>query len=226
MDAAKEYVQSIEDTLMDPEALIEDVIGVNLTEEVERVIEENFPTIPTVEQLENIDINFSGYIPMLDITGPFAFFPSHCYPSGASLDEDEKGMNEATQYISPVIAYVKTGASIEEDIITQLKSLFKFQKDLAGSIATLDILGVVGGLTGTEGLLDGASLADFDFSQAVTAYAREDEVKGLADQFSNRFNVNVTDYVDEASQEFLADGYDFFDQTASLGNFTFKEFAT
>lgn len=117
MDAAKEYVQSIEDTLMDPEALIEDVIGVNLTEEVERVIEENFPTIPTVEQLENIDVSFSGYIPMLDITGPFAFFPSHCYPSGASLDEDEKGMNEATQYTSPVIAYVKTGASIEQDII-------------------------------------------------------------------------------------------------------------
>ena len=49
VDAAKAYVQSIEDTLMDPEALIEDVIGVNLTEEVERVIEENFPTIPTVE---------------------------------------------------------------------------------------------------------------------------------------------------------------------------------
>ena len=60
----------------------------------------------------------------------------------------------------------------------------------------------------------------------MTAYAREDEVKGLADQFSNRFGVNVTEYVDEASQEFLKDGSNFFDQTASLGNFTFKEFAT
>ena len=92
---------------------------------------------------------------MLDITGPFAFFPSHCYPSGASLDDDEKGMNEATQYNSPVIAYVKTGASIEEDVIAQLRSLFKFQKDLAGSIATLDILGFVGGLGGIDGVLGG-----------------------------------------------------------------------
>ena len=118
---------------------------------------------------------------MLDITGPFAFFPSHCYPSGASLDDDEKGMNEATQYNSPVVAYVKTGASIEEDVIAQLRSLFKFQKDLAGSIATLDILGFVGGLGGIDGVLEGASFEDFDFTQSVTAYAREDEVKGLAD---------------------------------------------
>ena len=117
VQVAKEFVQSIEDTLMDPEALIEDVTGVNITAVVETAIEENFPTIPTVEQLEAIELNFSGYVPMLDITGPFAFFPSHCYPDGVAKDDDEKGMNEATQYNSPVIAYVKTGASIEEDVI-------------------------------------------------------------------------------------------------------------
>ena len=50
-------------------------------------------------------------MPILDITGPFAFFPSHCYQEGAT--SEEKGLEDATKYNSPVIAYVKTGASIE-----------------------------------------------------------------------------------------------------------------
>lgn len=87
-----------------------DYIGFNLTERVETALEA-IPDLPTIEELENIEFSFVGHIPLLDITGPFAFYPSHCYPSGA--DSDEKGLREATMYNSPVIAYVPTGASIE-----------------------------------------------------------------------------------------------------------------
>ena len=62
---------------------------------------------------ENLDIKFSGYLPLLDITGPFSFYPSHCYPSGVDVEEKDKDVNDATKYNSPVIAYVKTGASME-----------------------------------------------------------------------------------------------------------------
>jgi hypothetical protein len=44
---------------------------------------------------------------MLDFVGPYGFFPNHCYPPPG------KGM----RFNSPVIAYVKTGSSIENDII-------------------------------------------------------------------------------------------------------------
>ena len=85
-------------------------------------------------------------------------------------------------------------------------------------------MGLVG--DGATGLFGDALAGGFNFQQAVTAYAREDEVKGLADQLSNRIGRNVTELVDEASEDFLSEGSNFFDQTASLGNFTFKEFPT
>ena len=94
---------------MDPEQLLEDYLGFNLTETVEEALKQ----IPDLnkETLENYDVVFSGYLPLLDVTGPFAFYPRHCYPGG--VDDDEKGLSDATKYNSPVIAYVRTGASIE-----------------------------------------------------------------------------------------------------------------
>ena len=57
-------------------------------------------------------------MPLLDFFGPYAFFPKHCYP-------DE---NQLQRYNSPVIAVIRTGASMEEDVVEQLRSLFRFQK--------------------------------------------------------------------------------------------------
>ena len=96
---------------MDPEALVQDYLGFNLTATVEAALD-TFPDVPTLETIEQtLDFTFSGYLPMLDITGPFAFYPEHCYPDG--VDSTDKDLNDATKYNSPVIAYVKTGASIE-----------------------------------------------------------------------------------------------------------------
>ena len=80
---------------------------------METFIDDYIPEVPDIASYENLDFNFVGYLPLVDITGPFAFYPSHCYPSGVDVESKEKGMNDATKYNSPVIAYVKTGASIE-----------------------------------------------------------------------------------------------------------------
>ena len=29
-----------------------------------------------------IEIDLKGYLPLLDILGPYSMFPTHCYPSG------------------------------------------------------------------------------------------------------------------------------------------------
>ena len=49
-------------------------------------------------------------------------------------------MDRYGAYNNPVIAYIKTGNAIEEDLINQLKALFKVQNEIAtstSSIATL-----------------------------------------------------------------------------------------
>jgi len=46
-----------------------------------------------------------SYNPQFDIYGPYNFFPSHCYKT------------KPGKYASPVIAYIKTGNSIEEDML-------------------------------------------------------------------------------------------------------------
>lgn len=60
---------------------------------------------------------------MIDIVGPFAFYPDHCFPV---QDERNRKGAENIKFNSPVIAYIKTGSSIEDDIIDQLESLFLF----------------------------------------------------------------------------------------------------
>lgn len=64
-----------------------------------------------------------GYFPLIDPLGPYAFFPDHCYPDGVG----EKDIESISKYNSPNIAIIKTGSSIEDDIIDSLTSLFKFQ---------------------------------------------------------------------------------------------------
>ena len=55
------------------------------------------------------------------------------------------------------------------------------------------------GLLGTAGDGAGGTLAGisgFDFSQAVTAYVREDEITDIADQVGNRLGFNATEAFD------------------------------
>ena len=153
-----------------------------------------------------------------------------------------------------MIAYVKTGASIEQDIIDQLTSLFKLQKGIAAGTIALDIVSLLGlsdvvaslsgfgdgeggigiGIGGGEGEgnfeaisgLLAKLLQGIDMSSLATAYLREDEIEGVVGQVENRFGINVTDEMAEEATSFIGDGFDMFESTRSLGNFTFKEFAS
>ena len=83
VDAVKASIKEFEDTLLDPNTILKDVFDFNLTETVLEFVP-LVDNIPTAEQFENIQLNLVGYLPILDITGPFAFFPSHCYQEGAT----------------------------------------------------------------------------------------------------------------------------------------------
>ena len=75
--------------------------------------------------LEAVDINYLGYMPIFDPFGSFFFYPDHCYPNQKKGEMTKSESTEATRYNSPIIGYVRTGASVEEDIVAQLDSLFK-----------------------------------------------------------------------------------------------------
>ena len=96
-----------------------------------------------LKALEELDFNAVGYLPLIDPLGPYLFYPDHCYKGGASVfamadsnsteadeksaeeeafgedqaDMDGKGdANTPKRYSSPYIGFVKTGASIEDDV--------------------------------------------------------------------------------------------------------------
>ena len=55
-------------------------------------------------------------MPIFDPFGSYFFYPDHCYPR--KDDDEEKGGNSGRfRYNSPVIGYVKTGSSVEDDIV-------------------------------------------------------------------------------------------------------------
>ena len=66
-------------------------------------------------------------MPIFDPFGSYFFYPDHCYPK-RDKRESKAGGGPTLRYNSPIIAYVRTGASIEDDIVEQLDSLFKTQR--------------------------------------------------------------------------------------------------
>ena len=64
----------------------------------------------------NYDDIINLYMPFIDPTGPYLFYPPHCNPQ----KEDQKR--------SPIIAYIKNDNQIERDLIATLESLFSFQR--------------------------------------------------------------------------------------------------
>ena len=148
VEALKATVQTIEDQLENPDQLIKDYLGFSLQEEIDQQVDLLFADVPDIGNLESVigeklDFKIEGYIPILDVTGPYAFFPPHCYPGGVN-DEERKDLRDATKYNSPVIAHVKTGASLESDIVDQLRSLFETQQSGPQLIAGLDVLDLLG----------------------------------------------------------------------------------
>jgi len=104
---------------------------------------------------------------MLDFIGPYAFFPSHCYPGPGRL-----------RYNSPIIAYVKTGSSIENDIIEQMTSLFKFQKTLVSGLKSMNLMGISSELLASN--------------KAAANFIRKEELEAVGKAVGDKFGVNST----------------------------------
>ena len=120
LETLKAFVENIVEQLENPEALLSDLIGFDIS----AFARDTLNQIPTNEvdletylrtNYETININIQGYLPLRDPFGPFFFFPKHCYPREEK--RSKSGLSEATRYNSPVIAYVRTGASVEQDIV-------------------------------------------------------------------------------------------------------------
>ena len=115
----KEFFEEVEEVLEDPQQSIEEFFGFEIEDVIDDVIEfelDNF-TIP---------IQIEQYLPLLDITGPYLFYPEHCF------NNNDKG-----QYDSQVIAYIETGSQVEKHVIQQLEALFATQRDLVENLDEL-----------------------------------------------------------------------------------------
>ena len=117
MEELKAFAENVEAVLENPEALISDLTGIDITAIIDNLIEQIPDDIQDLEtyfinNYELIDIKIEGYLPLRDRFSPYFFFPRHCYPNDAG-DTKKDGLSEATSYNSPVIAYVSTGASVE-----------------------------------------------------------------------------------------------------------------
>ena len=71
----------------------------------------------------NIDVPVRTYVPLLDPLGPYLFYPPHCYQSKRKIERH-------LRFNSPIIAYIKNGNTIEQDLIDQLNEVFALQKDI------------------------------------------------------------------------------------------------
>ena len=105
--ALEEFLDEVEESLENPEATILELTnGLIDIEAIVKTITEAIPDLPTGIKQE------AAYLPLLDISGPYSFFPSHCYPDGGD-DDDEKDLETVTRYNSPIIAYISTGSDVE-----------------------------------------------------------------------------------------------------------------
>ena len=108
IDQAIELVENVENLFEDPEATFQEISNINVTELINNL------TVLELEELE-VEVPVATYVPMLDPMGAYLFYPDHCY-----------GKKRRQLFSSPVIAYVKTGSSVEDAVISQIDSLFEF----------------------------------------------------------------------------------------------------
>ena len=117
-EVIENVAQRVEDYVeQNPNAVLQDVFGVNVTEIVEDFVEKQIG----ISGLETFSIEYLGYMPFMDPFWSFFFFPQHCHPA-------EKGSGIDRKFASPLVGYVKTGASVENDVVEQLESLFRTQR--------------------------------------------------------------------------------------------------
>ena len=84
--------------------VIEEVIGINVTEILETIVTTELNTIW-------IDVDLKYYVPMFDPLGPYMIYPQQCYPA-------RERNSQQYQYRAPIIGYISTGSEIEKDIVS------------------------------------------------------------------------------------------------------------
>ena len=152
-----------------------------------------------------------GYLPLVDPLGPYLFYPSHCYPDGVG----GTGFEDITKYNSPIIAVIRTGSSIEQHVIDQLESLFKFQREIVTGATVLGNLGFLEQLFNPE---------------QIFSFIREEEIDAVAGQISDRLNlnsdVNTTGFIDEYADSFFEQEASIFtsEEAINIGRFRIQEF--
>ena len=82
---------------------------------------------------ETQQIVIDTYFPPIDPLGPYLFYPRQCY---ATKGEVEIGRKHA----SMMIAYVKQGNSIEQDVIDQLEAIFSLQRQIGKGFQAISSL--------------------------------------------------------------------------------------
>ena len=100
IDAIEDFLEEVEERIENPEQTIQEFFNINVTETLDDII-----AFETIEDLD-LEIPIRLYIPILDITGPFLFYPSHCY-----------GNKKRNRFDSPIIAYIETGTDVEKAVI-------------------------------------------------------------------------------------------------------------
>ena len=97
-------------------------------------LKHNFTVSPNITKLitnETEELVIDTYFPALDPLGPYLFYPKQCY---ANMKSKKKKL----KYKSSLIAYIKKGNQIEEDLITQLDAMFSIQRNLGKAIKTIE----------------------------------------------------------------------------------------
>lgn len=110
----REFVQMVDDYFFkDSDKTVEEWFGIYLPDWIRAVKEIDLDAW-------RIPVPLFGYLPILDITGPYLFYPQHCY-----------GNSDLAIYDQPVIAYIRTNSTIEKAVVESITSLFNMQAALS-----------------------------------------------------------------------------------------------
>lgn len=132
------------------------------------------------------------FTPYLDLVGPLYFLPKHCTA--------RRGID----YASPLVAIIRDGNSIEQDIVEQLEVLFETQRDLVKLLfgaqegdeaATLTLLRLFG-----ADELSRTALIDNGVDPGLATFVTE-MTFGDSDMFSDFNALNETGILDDLTPE-------------------------
>lgn len=142
----------------------------------------------------------------MDPLGPYLFYPSQCYST-------QKDVEKGKKYRSPMIAYIRQGNEIEQDLIQQLDAVFGLQREIGKGLTTISQLKTLNTLV--PGLIN--------IQDLIPAFA---SLTGSLGELSESGLLESLDFNSTDSDKSLGQQYGFgdFGGFDYLGNFTFRAF--